>query len=370
MRVMRKLLVAAAVAVLAAWVALGAVVHARRAPRVVPPRGEVRGAYHVHTTRSDGRGTLAEVVAAARAAGLQFVVVTDHNVLTREEQGWHDGVLVVEGTEASTPFGHVVALGVPRALSAEERESDPLRAIAALGGEAILAHPLHPSRPFTGWGRGPWRGLEIVSNDTSWAEVVAGREWGRAALAAAVLPFDGARAVLALQDDSRAERRRFDDELRAAQPGEKRRPARVLLCSADAHGYPSYRSAFEAFSMHLPIALSGDGDADAGRVVAALDDGRAVCVMDAVAPASGIRLVAARGGKGLDLLLEAPDLRPARFTLLRDGAPVAQRTATAAAGAAVVAFDCEGARCPSGDYRVEATWDGRPWIFTNPARIE
>lgn len=367
-RPMRKLLIVAALVALAAWIALGAVVRAGRATRVAPPPGEVRGAFHVHTTRSDGRGTLGDVVGAARAAGLQFVVVTDHNVLTPEEQGWRDGVLVVQGTEVSTAFGHVVAVGVPRALTTEERERDPLGAIASLGGQAILAHPLHPRRPFTGWGRGPWRGLEIVSNDTSWAEVVAGREWGRAALAAAVLPFDGARAVLALEDGSSDERRRFDEELRAARSADKRRPARVLLCSADAHGYPSYQAAFEAFSMHLPITLSGDAAADARAIVAALTDGRAVCIFDGVAPAAAVRLVPARGGKGLDLLVEAPDVRPARFTLLRDGAPVAHRSA--AEGAAVIPFDCEGARCPPGDYRVEATWDGRPWIFTNPVSIE
>ncbi len=366
----RKLLIAAALVALGAWIVLGAVVRAGRAGRVAPPRGEVRGAYHVHTTRSDGRGTLDEVVAAARAAGLQFVVVTDHNVLDPGEQRWRDGVLVVEGTEASTPFGHVVALGIPRALGTEERDGDPLGAIANLGGQAILAHPLHPRRPFTGWGRGPWRGMEIVSNDTSWGEVVAGREWGRAALAAAVLPFDGARAVLALLGGSRDERRRFDDELRAARAAEKRRPARVLLCSADAHGYPSYRASFEAFSMHLPVTLSGDPEADARAVVAALTDGRATCVLDAVAPAGGIRLVPAREGRGLDFLVEAPDLRPASFTLLRDGAPVAQRAPAVASGAVVIPFDCEGPRCPPGDYRVEGTWGGRPWIFTNPVGIE
>jgi len=365
----RKLLLAAAVVALGAWLALGVRVLAQRAPRPPPPRGEVRGAWHVHTTRSDGRGTLDEVVAAARAAGLQFVVVTDHNVLTREEQGWRGGVLVVEGTEASTAFGHVAALGVSRALTPEEREGDPLGAIAALGGAAVIAHPLHLTRPFTGWGRGAWRGMEVVSNDTSWGDVVVGRAWGRAALAAATLPFDRARAVLTLQEGD-AERRRFDEELRAARRVDPRRPARVLFCSADAHGYPSYRAAFEAFSMHLPIALSGDAGADVRSVTAALTDGRAVCVFDGVAPASEVRLVRARGRRGFDLHLDAPDLSLARFTLLRDGDVVAQRTPAAGAGAAVIPFDCEGGVCPPGDYRVEGRWDGRPWIFTNPVGIE
>ncbi len=366
----RKLLIGAGVTALVVWLVSGAFLLAGRAPRGAPPRGEARGAWHVHTTRSDGRGTLAEIVAAARAAGLQFVVVTDHNVLTLEEQGWRDGVLVVEGTEASTAFGHVAALGVPRALTPEERDGDPLGAIAALGGQAILAHPLHPRRPFTGWGRGAWRGLEVVSNDTAWGEVLRGRAWGKVALAAAVFPFDGARAVLALQGRANEELRRFDAELRAARGVDPRRPARVLLCSADAHGYPSYGAAFAAFSMHLPVVLTGNAAADVPAVVAALTDGSAACVFDAVAPAAGIRLVAQRAGRGIDLLLDAPDLAPARFTLLRDGTPVAQRTASARSGPAVVSFDCEGARCAPGDYRVEGTFGGRAWIFTNPIGIE
>jgi hypothetical protein len=129
-------------------------------------------------------------------------------------------------------------------------------------------------------------------------------------------------------------------------------------------------AAFSAFSMHLPIALGGDASADVPAVVAALTDGRAACVFDGVAPATGVRLVPAPGGRGLDLLLASPDLRPARFALLRDGAIVAERGADASGGAVAVPFDCGGGACPPGDYRVEGRFDGRPWIFTNPVRIE
>jgi len=369
--VKRRILIGAVLVATAGYLVFGLAARAARAPRPAAPPGEVRGAWHVHTTRSDGRGTLDEVVRAAREAGLQFVVVADHNVLTPEEQGYRDGVLVVEATEASTRYGHVVALGVPRALGPEERENDPLGAIAALGGEAILAHPFHPRRPFSGWGTGPWRGFELVSNDTSWYEVVQRRSWGKVLRAAALLPWDGGRAVLALGDDLANERARFDAELAAARPAERRRPAKVLLCSADAHGYPSYRAAFEAFSTHLPLGLSGDARADVRGVVQALTDGRAVCVLDGLAPASGVRLARAAGDPAaLELALEAPDLSRARFTLLRDGLPVAQVAAAVRAGAATVRLSCGERGCGPGDYRVEAAWDGAPWIFTNPLTIE
>jgi hypothetical protein len=355
---------------LGAWVTWGLRVRAARAPHDPPPRGELRGAWHVHTTRSDGRGTLDEVVAAAREAGLQFVVVSDHEVLAPEEEGWRGGVLVVKATEASTPFGHVVAVGVPRPLTPEEREADPLATIRSLGGRAVVAHPLHPRRPFTGWGRGAWAGLEVVSNDTAWGETLASNSWLRVAQAALVFPFDRARAVLELQGDPRAELRRFDQESAAARRADHRAAPRVLFCSADAHGYPSYRAAFEAFSMHVPLTLTGDGTADARSVAAALLDGRAVCVLDGVAPANDVRLARSPDGRGLEVRLDAPDLSRASFTLVRDGEPVAERTPAARAGQAIIPFACEGGHCTPGDYRVEATWGGRPWIFTNPIRIE
>jgi hypothetical protein len=96
-----------------------------------------------------------------------------------------------------------------------------------------------------------------------------------------------------------------------------------------------------------------------------------VCVIDGRAAAAGVRLARASDGRSLELRLEAPDLTRSSFTLIRDGAPVAQRTPAARGGEAVIPFGCgEGARCPPGDYRVEATWGGKPWIFTNPIRIE
>ena len=40
---------------------------------------EVLGVVHVHTTHSDGDGTVGDVLEAAKAADLDFVIITDHN---------------------------------------------------------------------------------------------------------------------------------------------------------------------------------------------------------------------------------------------------------------------------------------------------
>jgi hypothetical protein len=351
----RFLLVVAAL--VAAWVVWGLWTLSRRAPRPPPPPGEVRGAYHLHTTRSDGRGTLEEVVRAARQAGLQFVVVTDHNVLSPEEQGYRDGVLVVEGTEVSAPYGHVVALGVPRDLTREERQRDTLGAIRALGGQAVLAHPFHPRRPFTRWSNNGWIGFEVVSNDSFWGLTVAHQEYWRILEAVAVLPWDPARAILAFYRKPVEELRRYDQEA-------ARRPVR-LLCASDAHGYPSYRAIFEAFSMHLPVGFTGDAAADARAVVAGLLDGRAFCVFDGVAPAAGVRLAAGPSGDRIELAFSTPDPTRARWLLYRDGS-LAGEMAAASGGAT---FACDGP-CPRGAWRAEGRWNDVDWIFTNPIRIE
>jgi PHP domain-containing protein len=366
--VKRKAFIVAGVVAIGAYVAFGLRVRADRAVRPGPLPGEIRGAYHVHTTRSDGRGTLDDAVRAAKEAGLQFLVVTDHNVLAAGEQGYRDGVLVVEGTEVSTSFGHVVALGIPRALTAEERERDPLGAIRALGGVAVVAHPFHPTRPFTGWDRGAWRGFEVVSNDTAWHSVVHDRAVGKAALAALALPWDSARAVLTLADSPDDELQRFDEELRAASraPGAPS-PAKALLCSADAHGYPSYRAAFEAFSMHLPVSLTGDAARDARAVVDSLAGGTGACVFDGAAPGRMLRL--ARGRKPGTLETGPLSLlRDVTSVLVRDGV-IVPHVVVAGPNAAVGVVRCEDG-CGPGTYRVELWRGPQPWIFTNPVAIE
>ncbi len=354
---MKRRLLAVAAALVAGWLAWGLWLLFTRAPRPPLPHGEVRGAYHVHTDRSDGRGTLAEVVRAAREAGLQFVVVTDHNVMSQEDQGYRDGVLVVEGSEVSAPYGHIVALGVPRELTREERQRDTIGTIRALGGQAVLAHPFHPRRPFTRWSNEGWLGFEVLSNDSLWGFTLSRREYWRVPLALLALPWDPARSALAFYRHPQEELRRYD-ELAA------RRPV-PLLCASDAHGYPSYRAAFEAFSMHLPLALGGDGPADARAVVAGLLGGQGFCVLDGIAPASGVRLAAAPAGDRIDLAFATPDPSRARWLLYRDGA-LAGELAPGPGGAT---FSC-GGRCARGAWRAEGRWDGEDWVFTNPIRIE
>jgi hypothetical protein len=339
------------------YVAYGLWLRAGRAPRPAPPPGEIHGAYHVHTTKSDGRGTLEEVIEAASEAGLQFVVVTDHNVLSPEDAGYRGGVLVVEGSEVSAPYGHIVALGIPRELTREERQKDTIGNIRALGGQATIAHPFHPRRPFTRWSNLGWLGYEAISNDSFWGLTLRSHEYWRIAEAILALPWDGASSALAFYRPPLLELAMYD-----ALSASERHP---LLCANDAHGWPSYRAAFEAFSMHLPVALSGDAGRDVPAVIEELLGGRAYCVLDGVAPAWGVRLGLSPGRDRIELSAPIDGSGLASYALFHDGAPAGPLQPSGVG----LAFACDGP-CPGGAWRVEGRWSGRPWIFTNPLWIE
>ncbi|MGK5531678.1 CehA/McbA family metallohydrolase [Streptomyces sp. URMC 129] len=94
-----------------------------RTPRPVHPperaagrgRAWYRGDAHLHTVHSDGRRTPAEVAAAARAAGLDFIVTTEHNTSSAHgawEGLWGDDLLILCGEEVTTRNGHYLALGI------------------------------------------------------------------------------------------------------------------------------------------------------------------------------------------------------------------------------------------------------------------
>src|SRR5262249_54004641 len=139
----------------------------------------VAGAYHVHTTRSDGHGDTHDVAAAAARAGLTFVVLTDHGDATRppDPPEYIDGVLCLDAVEISTDQGHLVALDMPRAPyplggSAEAVVEDVHR----LGGFAIAAHP-GSSKAALRWtdARAPIDGMEWLNLDSEWRKDSRGR---------------------------------------------------------------------------------------------------------------------------------------------------------------------------------------------------
>ncbi len=363
-----RLAVAAAAVGLGAW-ALAARPTDTAAGRPPPPRGrgtEVVGAVHVHTTHSDGAGSVQHVAAAARRAGLDFVVVTDHNTFgAKPAEGYAGDLLLIVGTEISTHAGHLLALGLDEpGYRFPPTAADVLRDVAALGGTALVAHPTSPRDDLRWKARalpGGW-GLEVLNGDTQW------RSAPRLNLLSSlfVYPLRSGHALARLL--TRPAALALWDELLS------RRHA-AGIAGADAHTrLPSYESVFSVVRNHvlLDAPLTGDAARDSRTIVDALARGRLFVGIDAIAPANGFVFAAERGDRTWtmgDTVRPHPALTlraggvggpRARFRLLKDGA-------VAAAGSGAVAAAAAG----SGVYRVEVSlpgWDV-PWILSNPIYV-
>ncbi|HWS34713.1 MAG TPA: CehA/McbA family metallohydrolase [Actinoplanes sp.] len=97
-----------------------------------------RGDCHVHSRKSHaGELAPAEIVAEARAAGLDFLAVTEHDAAADLAE-W-TGMLIIPGQEVLTPRGHWLALGLPPGVVVREVEE-----ARRLGAVCVAAHPFAP----------------------------------------------------------------------------------------------------------------------------------------------------------------------------------------------------------------------------------
>ena len=143
------------------------------APRAVVGSGSgwYRGDLHLHTVHSDGRRTPAQMAAAAREAGLDYFVSTEHNTSSASLYwGQHagDDLLIVNGEEVTTRDGHWLAVGLPAGawIDWRYRSTDGalprfVEQVRALGGLAVVAHPSVPL-PATGWTQGPLEQADAI----------------------------------------------------------------------------------------------------------------------------------------------------------------------------------------------------------------
>ncbi len=217
-----------------------------------------RGAWHVHTVRSDGIGTLEEVAAAAKSEGLDFVVVADHNPTAPTPPRYADGVLLIDAAERSAGPGHRVEIG----------------------GLRFAAHPLNRRRPYRALDEKALTGMEILSADDLWREALAARQ-GRLLSTALAYPFAARHALMQIVEWPEATIRRWM-ELAQERP-------MVGVCSVDAHGRPGYRDVFAMAQLHVLVDEPPQNDAarDAEAIARALERGRAWCALELLVNGAG-----------------------------------------------------------------------------------
>ena len=379
----RTVLVIAAVAALIAFSLLP-----RRAQRTAsPPSQTVRGAFHIHSNRSDGSGSVEAIAAAASAAGLQFIILTDHGDGTRipDPPAYRSGVLVLDGIELNTTGGHYAVIGMPASpYPLAGTAEDVIEDVRRLGGFGVAAHPGSP-RPSLSWRN--WTaaidGLEWINADSEW------RDEPRLPIARALLTYliRAPESMATLLDRPAAVLQQWDSLSRSRHV--------VGLAGADAHArlalrergdsdretlhvrLPGYEASFRTFSNHvgLDAPLSGDAATDAKRLLDAIRGGRTYSVIDALATPGSLTFTATSGprtaqpGDALpiegEVMLRAAVSAPPGTTivLLRDGQRIREVTdgvleVNGGTGPAAYRVEVYTARAPGGPTV--------PWIVSNP----
>jgi hypothetical protein len=220
------------------------------------------GVVHVHHEPShDSDAPFSEVIAAAHAAGLDFLVLTDHAepgmdaLPGAERAGLHTDasgrrVLVLVGVELGTADGHLLALDVQRPVPDEGRPGrEVIRDVHAQGGFAVVPHP---------FSHGGWRDWDA---DFDGLEVQNGAS-DLSRLYGPLLPLRLLRHMWSPQATRRAawvrpaaELARWDELLAAGRRV-------VALAGADVHRnvwlpggqVDPYLAVFRAIQMHCPDA--------------------------------------------------------------------------------------------------------------------
>jgi hypothetical protein len=112
---------------------------------------------HMHTRYSDGSGLHRDIAQAGLAAGVDVVIVTDHNILVHGFEGYYKEknkkVLMLIGEEihdqARDPQkNHLLVFGASRELATyAENPQRLIDQVRESGGLAFLAHPDDPAAP-------------------------------------------------------------------------------------------------------------------------------------------------------------------------------------------------------------------------------
>jgi hypothetical protein len=344
---------------------------------------------HMHTHYSDGNATHAEIAAAALRAGLDAVVVTDHNVWVNGPEGYYqDGdkkVLLLVGEEihdqARQPQkSHLLVIGAGRELA--QQAYDPQNLIDHVSrahGLSFLAHIVDPPAQaisqddlsWEDWNVQGYTGIELWNGFSELKVLIKSK------LHAIYYAYNFRRVAHAPLPQSLE---KWDELLVAGQKV-------VAVSGSDAHAIPGrlgplrrtvfpYEDHFRAINNHLLLLkpLTGELAEDRRLILEALECGRLFIGYDLPAPTRGFRFsaqgkeqtaqmgeeISARHGVTMQIRLPAQ----AECRLVKDGKVIK----TWEKRNPIVHITTE-----PGAYRVEAFIDylgkRRGWIFSNPIYV-
>jgi len=333
---------------------------------------------HLHSTHSDGTGTVPEIARAAARAKADVVLLTDHDTLEakrRGEEGWYGDVLLLAGEEVS-PLGknHYLAFGVDEHIRHRGLDACGItRAVRDAGGFGFAAHPFsegfarfkRPGMPFDGLDCDALHGIELWSfaNDTGESLVSIPQMIRFLAAPGRMLDHPPERNMRRWDELCRERRVVAIGGLDAHQFGKRIGPVVPVRVMA-------YHRSFRYIRTHVLLSEPPAGELERDRelVFDALRTGRCYIAVDSVAPARGFSFEADDVPMGGEAPAGRRTLRvrtplAARLRLLRDGAEIASTEGTS--------LDADVER--PGVYRAEARREAkgreRTWILSNPVYL-
>ena len=262
---------------------------------------------HMHTTYSDGHVTHTQIAQAALQAGIDAVVVTDHNVLVNGmEKYYEDGsrsVLMLVGEEvhdqAREPQkNHLLVFGVQRELATFASDSQHLiDMVNQEGGLCFIAHPDDPASPVFGetdiswedWQVQGYTGIELWNAMSEFKSLLSSKLHGL------YYAFNPERIAVGPTPKTLA---KWDQLLLSGKKV-------VAIGGSDAHALPAqlgpikrvifpYEFHFRTVNTHLyiPHPLTGEFETDRKMILSALSAGRAFIGYDLPASTNGFRFYA------------------------------------------------------------------------------
>jgi len=344
---------------------------------------------HMHTRYSDGAGSHADIAAAAMKAGIDAVIVTDHNVWVNGPAGYYNEggkrVLLMVGEEVhdqtrNPQKNHLLVFGAQREMATYAYDPQLLLdTIAKAGGLSFIAHPVDPAAPsvhegdisWVDWNVSGFSGLELWNGFSEFKPRIRSKLH---AIYYAYFPRRIARGPL------QEALRRWDELLSAGKKV-------VAVGGSDAHSHRMslgplrrtvfpYEFHFSTINTHVyvPRPLGSDSASDTSMILDALRSGHCFIGYDLPAPTRGFRFTA-RGMEesalmgdelnskgGVTFQIHLP--RRIECVLLKDGKPV--RTWLNHDQCTYITSD-------PGVYRVEVYIQylgrRRGWIYSNPVYI-
>ena len=336
---------------------------------------EYVGVIHIHSKHSDGSGTVKKIVDEARKANLDYIIIGDHNnIEAKLYEGWHDGVMLLVGEEVGAKgSSHYLALDIEEEIDPTELDNDAQKYIDEVkrqNGLGFIAHPYGIEKKqfrvevssWDDWDSPDYTGMEIWSYMHDWSDNVN-------LLNIVYYYFKPDKAI---EGPPTGILQRWD------QLCQKRRV--VGIGSSDVHArylfpftmfkFLSYGIAFQGVRTHLllPSSIKSDFDDDKRAVYDAFGNGHCFFAYDYIADSKGFRFEASVNGSEnlimgdetklegkVKLIVTSPF--PSKILLIKDGQLIKEMD-----NSLQLYWETD----ERGVYRVEAQYNGRKWVYTNP----